>query len=73
MIRTWSVECYGTITRDIRWVEVDAETEQAAREAVMHAMPRHRVMSVIPSDASSGPSDTTTPANVGGSPEKPNT
>lgn len=52
MSRTWSIELSGTITRDVIWLEVDAETEQKAIEIVAMELPTYRVRSIISSDHS---------------------
>lgn len=46
-MQTWSIELSGTITRDIIWREVDAETEQEVREICAREMPMYRVRSVV--------------------------
>lgn len=53
-MQTWNIELSGTITRDIIWREVDAETEQEVREICARELPTYRVRSVIPAS----PSDT---------------
>lgn len=53
-MRTWSIELGGTITRDIIWREVDAETEAEVREICAVELPTYRVRSIIPAS----PSDT---------------
>ena len=40
----------GTITRDIRWVDIEAETEADAIAAALAEMPTYRVEIVIPID-----------------------
>jgi hypothetical protein len=48
----WNVELRGTITRDIRRHEVDAETEAEARKLSAQFWPGYRVYSIAPADPS---------------------
>ena len=47
---TWSIRMRDTITRDIRWIDIEAETEDDAKDAAMAEMPTYRVEIVIPMD-----------------------
>lgn len=47
-MQTWRIELSGTITRDIIWREVDAETEAEVREICAREMPMYRVRSCLP-------------------------
>lgn len=67
-MNTYKVELFGTITRDIKWVECGAADEDEARQICAHEMPLYRVNKV---ELASGPSDGTTPATVDGSDENP--
>lgn len=60
-MRTWDVELRGTITRDIKRYECDAETEAQVREICARDAPNYRVHAITLRQKS-GPSDTTTPA-----------
>lgn len=64
-MQTWSIELSGTITRDIIWREVDAETEAEVRQICAKELPTYRVRSVLlvePSTTSS-PSSTSPPTS----------
>lgn len=43
----YSIEWSGTITRDIGWIEVEAENAEAAKSQYLSAHPFRRVRSVI--------------------------
>jgi len=43
----YNIEWSGTITRDLGWAEVEAQTADDAREAYLRAHPTRRVRSVI--------------------------
>ena len=47
---TWSVRMRGTITRDVRWVDIEAETEEDAKATAVAEMPTYRVEIVVPMD-----------------------
>ncbi len=64
----YDVEIYGTITRDIRWFDVEAADEDEARRIVAQERPSYRINKIT---LASGYSDTTTPAPADGSPGKP--
>lgn len=68
-MRTWLVELRGTITRDVKHMEADAESEAEVREACATEFPSYRVHSITPRLAS-GCSDGTTPATPAAGPRK---
>ena len=45
-MNTYEVELYGTITRDIKHVEVEADDEDSVRAACAREMPAYRVHSL---------------------------
>jgi hypothetical protein len=67
-MQTWSIELSGTITRDIIWREVEAETEQEVREICARELPTYRVRSIIPASLS----DTSLKASTQPSPSDEN-
>lgn len=43
----YSIEVHGTITRDIKWYEVDAESVEQAREVAQKSLgPNYRINAV---------------------------
>jgi hypothetical protein len=46
-MKTYSVEVGGTITRDIKRYEVDAESEDEVREIVARELPYYAVRNII--------------------------
>lgn len=70
-MKRYSIEWSGTITRDIGWAEVEAETVDAARDMYLREHPMRRVRAV--SEISSGSSDTTTPVSAVGTRDNPST
>lgn len=45
-MQTFEVTLYGTITRDIRHFEVDAESENEARAICADALPSYRLQEI---------------------------
>ena len=63
MMQVWRIELGGTVTRDILWREVDAETEQEVREICARELPTYRVRSIAKAlDPCSTPSTSRMPS-----------
>ena len=60
---TFEIALYGTITRDIKYFECEAESEDQVREICARDAPTYRVHSITRRQKS-GPSDSTTPATL---------
>lgn len=70
-MRTWLVELRGTITRDVKYMEADAESEAEVREACAAEFPSYRVHSIT-LHHSSGDLPASTPATPAtGTPDVP--
>lgn len=53
-MQTWDVELRGTITRDVRYMECDAESECDVRKACAEEYPTYRVHAITPRLSSGG-------------------